>query len=651
MGREMEKQMPRKGECTLSPNRLALAVYRPDPDRETSQRPLEAGLICRLAAYTQPYAAQRNWLLCCVLLRAVQLPCVAWGIAAIINGPIAHQASAGKLVASVLALLAWMCGTQFTFHFRQRLALELGEAVVHDLRQAIFSHLQQMPMRFFNQTKIGRIISRVTSDCEAIRIGVQDVLFVSLVGVGQMVVAAALMLWYDRAMFGVVAAMTPILWWLNRRFRCRLSQAYRDVQESFSRVTSTLAEAVTGMRITQSYVRQEVNAALFHDLVADHAHYNMAVTKAAGAFLPLLEFNSQFFVAALLVIGGYRVLTPEASMTPSDLIQFFFLANIFFNPIQALGTQYNQALTAMAGAERVFRLLDTEPADESSAAIAVARGLAGTRSCSYKIHATPDTTLAGLRGRVEFRHVTFGYHPGRPVLRDISFTAEPGQTVALVGHTGSGKTSILSLIAKFYTPDAGDLLLDGIPLRDVDADRWHHQMGLVLQHNFLFTGTVLDNIRVGRPQATVDEVLAALCRLDCQELVLALPGGLHAQVGERGSHLSLGQRQLVCFARAMLADPRILILDEATSAVDTLTETKLQRALSQLLRERTSFVVAHRLSTIRHADLVLVLDQGQLVERGTHDQLMAQAGVYASLSRQFSRGRGEPASSELAEAA
>ncbi len=599
--------------------KLSLTAPRKDDDREPDKRPLDMGLIVRLLTYTRPYAAKRNWLLLCVVLRAIQLPLIGWSISLVINGPITGYAKLPNPLRSILlgalGVLVVAGSTQLVFHFRQRWALELGEAIIHDLRARIFEHLQRMPLGFYNKTKIGRIISRVTSDCEALRVGVQDVLFVSLVGVGQMIVAATIMLCYDWALFSIVAAMSPVLWLLNRYFRGKLSGAYRVVQESFSRLTATLAESINGVRVTQAFVRQETNARLFRELLDWHGNNVVKASRMEGTLLPTLELSSQTFIVALLLVGGYRVL--NGNMPDKDMIFFFFLANSFFSPIQILGNQYNQSLTAMAGAERVFALLDRPPEWQDLPA------------------AVP---LPPIEGHVELRDVTFGYDPVRPVLHGISFTALPGESIALVGRTGSGKSSIVNLIARFYLPQSGQVLIDGHDTLGITGDSLHHQMGIVLQQNFLFTGTIRENIRVGRPDATDEEVAAAARDLDCLDLLQSLPQGLETQVGERGAQLSLGQRQLVCFCRAMLARPRILILDEATSSVDTLTEVRIQRALSKLIEGRTSFIVAHRLSTIRHSSQVLVLEEGHIVERGTHDQLVSASGLYASLVRQFLRG-------------
>ena len=595
--------------------REAITFYNPMEEREAEKAPLQWPLIRRIFGYTKPYAAKRNWLFILTFTRGLQLPALAWLIGRTINGPISHR-DLSQIYFYAAGYFALALFTAVNFHFRQRFALELGEAVVHDMRTELFAKLMTMPMAFFNQTKFGRIISRMTSDIDSVRAGVQDVAFVLVVQGLQMAASAALMAWYDWKLFSLMVFLAPIIWFVNTRYQHEMTRRVRKVQESWSRVSSTLAESVSGIRVTQAFVRHEINAGFFQKLIDTHGENNVGVAQASAVFVPLLQLKSQLFLGAMALLGAFGALRWHGwlHMEVGDLVMFFFLANLFFDPVQAIGNQLNQALMAMAGAERFFRMQDQKPEWRDAA---------------------DAKTLPTIQGRVEFESVNFEYKAGRPVLEDISFAVEPGQSVALVGHTGSGKTTLVGLLQKFYLPARGKIFVDGFDLNSVTSDSLRSQMGSVQQNNFLFTGTVLDNIRLARPAATEAEVRATVAALDCLDLLEALPQKLHTQVSERGTSLSFGQRQLICFARAMLANPRIVVLDEATSAIDSVTEARLQKALDILLSGRTAFIVAHRLSTIRKANLVLVLDQGKIVERGTHESLLNENGVYARLHHEF----------------
>lgn len=612
-------------ETAVKDNNITVVEKTREEQNEAQFRPLQWSLIRRLFSYTGPVRTKTRVLIGLVLIRAMLLPTLIFLSSRVISGPIAN---------GDLQTLPWAVGgfalvallTEGMMRWRQKFALEIGEVVVNRLRHDIFAKLLTQPMSFFHRVKLGRIISRVTSDVEALRVGIQNVFFVSLVQGGQMVVTAVVMAFLDFELFLVVLAMAPVLYMINRHFRVKLSKLTRATQESFSRVTATLAESVTGIRVTQGFVRQETNAGFFRNLLSDHSRYNLALARTSGVLTPLLELNSQFFVAILLMFGGWRTLHGDMSM--QALIQFFFLSNFFFAPVATLGNQYNAALIAMAGAERVFNLVDAKPDWEDEPA---AKALPDPRDNP----ASAESVKLGAR--VELRNVSFGYTEKQRVLHNVNLVAEPGESIALVGHTGSGKSSIINLISKFYLPSEGAVLIDGHEIREVTSRSVHRQLGMVQQQNFLFAGTVFDNICMSKPDATEEEVRAAARQLDCLDILEALPQGLQTDVGEKGSALSVGQRQLICFTRALLADPRIVILDEATSSIDALTEARLQKALEVLLRGRTSFSVAHRLSTIRDANQVLVLDQGHVIERGTHDELLALGGHYAELYQQFTQ--------------
>jgi len=611
----MIRREKRISEAPARPD-MSLGLTRTqDREREAEKRELSLHLFRRMFAYTRPYKRQRNLLCLIVLLRGIQIPTIGWAISLVINGPIASGDWPGTVVGSI-AFLGLCAFTQLTLHYRQLIALRLGEAAIFDMRRDVFRHILSQPMSFFHRFKLGRLLSRVTSDIEIIRAGIQNVLFVSMVQVAQMLGAAVFMVWYNWRLFLAILVMSPLMYLVHNYFRKRIGDAARAVQASFSRVTSSLAESVKGIRVTQGYVRENVNAGIFTRLVEDHSRYNLNVSRNTSIYLPLLELNGQLFLGVTLALAGWGALHAGWETSVGDLVAFFFLSNIFFSPLQSLGNQFQRALASMAGAERVFRLLDREPDWQD---------------------APEARDVPTLRGEVRFDKVSFSYDGKTRVLDEIDFAVRAGESVALVGHTGSGKSTIIQLLSKFYIPQSGRILLDGIDVNDLTSASLHRQMGMVLQENFLFAGSLLENIRLARPEAGEGEVREALHTLQCLDLIESMPDGLNTPISENGQGLSLGQRQIVCFARALLADPRILILDEATSSVDTITEARLQKALETLLKERTSFIVAHRLSTIRKADRIIVLDHGRIIESGGHDALIAANGAYARLYREFSR--------------
>ncbi|MET0284916.1 MAG: ABC transporter ATP-binding protein [Polyangiales bacterium] len=586
---------------------MALSITRTVTLREDDHRPLSLATLRRLYAYTRPHARTRNILIALVLLRAMHLPMLSWAAAAVISGPIAARDIDG-VYQGTLGFVALALWAAVTFYYRARNAHELGEAVIHDMRADIMRHVFAMPIGFFQRQRVGSLISRLTSDLEAVRVGVKDVAFVGTVQLGTMLGSAVLMALYDLRLFLVVVALVPVLTWLVRRAQGALLAAHRASHESYSRVAATVAESIAGNRVTQSLGRGAVNSEAFAEQIELHGALNVNSARRAAVLLPTLELNGQIFLATLVALGGYRAL--HADIEFAVLVQFFFLTALFFNAIPILGTQYNQALTAMSGVERVFDLLDKQPPWRDAA---------------------DAREIGAIAGHVRFESLSFGYDPKRLVLHGLDLDVLPGQTVALVGHTGSGKSSVLNLVSKFYPATSGRILIDGIDLASVRADSLRRQVGIVTQSNFLFGGTVLDNVRIGRPDASEADILEAARKLDVLDLIEALPRGWRTQLGERGLGLSLGQRQIVCFTRAMLADPRLLLLDEATSAVDVETERRLQRALAHLLAGRTSFIVAHRLSTVRHADLLLVMEDGRIVERGTHDELTSYDSRFLEL--------------------
>ena len=484
----------------------------------------------------------------------------------------------------------------------------LGQEILAKMRSQLFDHLQTLGLSYFDRNESGVIMSRLVNDVAVINNLISSGFLSMLADVLMLVGIIGVMIWMDPWLAILTFAVLPLMVVATIVFTGRAKAAYRETRSAIGAVAADLQENISAIRVVQSFAREDVSRQKFEVVNERNRRANINAVALASTFTPTVDLLSMFAMAIVVFVGGLGVI--QGTATLGIVVAFLAYVQRFFAPIRDLSQVYTTFQAAMAGGERVFEILDTAP----------------------DVKDRPGAIeLSSIEGHVVFDHVEFGYLPGQLVLKDISLEALPGQTVALVGPTGAGKTSIASLLTRFYDVSGGRITIDGHDLRDVTQRSLRAQFGIVLQDPFLFSGTIADNIRMGRPDATQEEVEEAARVVGIHDFVSALPRGYDTLVMERGQNFSQGQRQLLSFARAVLARPRILILDEATSSVDTRTERLIQRALVELLRGRTSFVIAHRLSTIENADQVLVIDGGRIVQRGTHRELLAQEGLYAHL--------------------
>ena len=484
----------------------------------------------------------------------------------------------------------------------------LGSKLEFDMRMDIFCHLQRLSLNFYAKREVGSVVSRATNDVdkitELVTSGVASVMadLLTLVGI------VAIMLWMNPRLsmitFSIIPLMVVFMYFWGKRVR----KVYRETRKTIASVSAQMEESVSGMREIQSYSKEGETRREFEQVNISNMQANVQAGQVMSAFWPVVSLFTAIGNFLVLWFGGTAVM--RGTLSVGVLFGFMSYLNRFFMPIQDLSMFWNNVQSALAAAERVFGIMDTD----------------------IEIHEKSGASnLPEIEGRIKYEDLTFSYEPGIPVLKDIDLTIEPNTTIALVGPTGAGKTTMINLLYRFYDPQQGRVTVDDSDLRDVKLDSLRSQMAIVLQDTFLFSGTVMDNIRYGRIEASDEEVLEVSKAVGAHQFIKRLPEGYETDVRERGGRLSVGQRQLISLARALLANPRILIMDEATSSIDAYTELMIKEALEKVLRDRTSIVIAHRLSTVRNADLIVVIDQGEIVERGTHVELMKKGGLYKQL--------------------
>jgi ATP-binding cassette subfamily B multidrug efflux pump len=592
---------------TRRPPRAVVGSHR--PEEEAFGKPYDGRVVRRIWQFVRPYRGRMAIAVGAVLIFTLTQLALPLTIRfAIDHGMLLGEAGRPALAWATAAFALAILVNYAASYVQEGVVGRVAESVLFDIRRAMFAHLQRVSLSFMDRTEVGRLMSRLQGDVGSM----QEFLETSVLSVGDIALLfgiVCVILLLDAPLGLLTLSVMPILflvrlWWLPRA-----RTSFMEAHQTNSTASGALAEGIHGVRTIQSLDRQRVN----FDLYDDKAHANLLAhlraAKYAQVMVPIVDTLTGIAMAVVIVVGGAMVL--DRSLDVGVMVAFLFYIQRFFDPIRSLTMQYSVMQRAMASGHRIMEVLDV-PLEIEDARNAVAL--------------TRD-----MDGSVEFSNVTFGYRPGQPVLRDVSFRVEPGETVALVGPTGSGKTSAMALAHRFYDAWQGKIAVGGHDVRNLTQASLGEHVAMVLQEPFLFSGTVLENIRYHKMDATRDDVVRAAKAVGAHQFIVRLPEGYETQMEQRGGNLSLGQRQLVSFARALVADARILILDEATASIDSYTEMLIQKALVKLLDGRTGLIIAHRLATIRNADRIIVLQNGEMIESGTHDELVALGGLYAHL--------------------
>jgi ABC-type multidrug transport system, ATPase and permease components len=581
-----------------------------DEEDYDDKRPFDGRLLRRTITYLKPYRLQIVEMALASLVAIIAALLLPYLLGKGIDNYIAKHDPAG--LAKIAVLYIALAIVQYLGLLIQGTLMNyIGQHAIFDIRRDLFEHIQILSASFFDRQKAGRIMLRVTNDVnsleELLTSGVSTAFADSLTLVGLL----GMMIWLDWRMSFIILLILPFTIWLAVFVRNRMLEVSRQMRRKLSAVNSNLNESLMGIRVTQAFAREKVNMKFFAAINQENLQAGMRFVPLNAFFWPATGFLNTIGTASVVLVGG--VLYLHSWITLGVIASFSNYINRFFQPIQNISNLFNVISNAMASCERIFELMDYEPEISDPAC---------------------PSALGKISGQVVFNRVDFGYKPNELILKNFSLEVKPGEVIAVVGPTGAGKTTIINLLTRFYDPSAGSVRVDGFDLREVSQRDYRKQIAVVLQDTFIFSGTIAENIRYGKPEATMDEVIAAAKAVGVHEYIISLPQGYHNEVQERGSSLSVGQRQLIAFARALIRDPRILVLDEATSNIDTQTEKELQAALNVLLHGRTAFIIAHRLSTIQNADRIIVIQDGKIAESGPHSELIQYGGIYARLCEQ-----------------